>query len=579
MIDSSQEGKPKKVITKGGLTREEYYLRYPDDDDDIGWTEMSEDSDSEEGIDPGENENEQAQSGETRKMAKKRKHNVSNVESLSNKKPMTQILGVNTITPWNEETLSAKGLENVKSEYLRMRNSNIQINRNANIDPRVKFQIGLKCVAKGKLEISNLTGWEDWDDEQFFTFLTSTLGQIVQPNLHDMLKKVKLEFRLNLKKVTQFSSEVFSIMVQAGIDPLDPDSVKGINSKPIIDHFMDSFKKSPDKATRRLGEVLKTENPTVDQSTLVEFLALVETLAIKGKHERQLGDMWGDYDNPDVEKDSNSDSKKGKVDCRGCGKTHRIPCKLHGHPDYNRSHLPWKQSRQGISYASLGMSQLPYNQKLSDDKKSLVQYEQVDYLKFLIETDIDNDPIYAILRKEVKDTGQWADSIRTGLRNKFSVCLDSGAKFDYINQQLVKDLSMSNPSKDNEKHKSRITCGVFGQCKELIPLAKVVNLQLRQKEVIYDLDLTPIVGEDLPVDIIVGRQTMRKHNLTDVFYDHFHNTPRPCSGHDAGDNSCCMKRGTPPMQNRQLIPDQLSLLVDRSRANEDTKFETRNTKH
>ena len=118
MIDSSQGGKPKKVITKGGLTREEYYLRYPDDDDDIGWTEMSEDSDSEEGIDPGENENEQAQSGETRKMAKKRKHNVSNIESLSNKKPMTQILGVNTITPWNEETLSAKGLENFKSEYL-----------------------------------------------------------------------------------------------------------------------------------------------------------------------------------------------------------------------------------------------------------------------------------------------------------------------------------------------------------------------------------------------------------------------------------------------------------------------------
>jgi len=79
MIDSSQGGKPKKVITKGGLTREEYYLRYPDDDDDIGWTEMSEDSDSEEGIDPGENENEQAQSGETRKMAKKRKHNVSSI--------------------------------------------------------------------------------------------------------------------------------------------------------------------------------------------------------------------------------------------------------------------------------------------------------------------------------------------------------------------------------------------------------------------------------------------------------------------------------------------------------------------
>jgi hypothetical protein len=49
-------------------------------------------------------------------------------------------------------------------------------------------------------------------------------------------------------------------------------------------------------------------------------------------------------------------------------------CFCDNYVDKNTSHLPWSKSPNGISFKSLGLSNLPHNKKLSSDSRSMIDY-------------------------------------------------------------------------------------------------------------------------------------------------------------------------------------------------------------
>ena len=71
--------------------------------------------------------------------------------------------------------------------------------------------------------------------------------------------------------------------------------------------------------------------------------------------------------------DSNQSNSGGQTNyptCNGCGKTHKQPCTLRSHPDFNNSSLSWTESEPGIAWAKRGKATLPTWQVLDEQANS-----------------------------------------------------------------------------------------------------------------------------------------------------------------------------------------------------------------
>jgi hypothetical protein len=109
--------------------------------------------------------------------------------------------------------------------------------------------------------------------------------------------------------------------------------------------------------------------------------------APKGKGERK------DFNNNEKGEKGSKDKADTttKTPCLACGRS--TPSKFNGkdvlhtsttcfcfyHVDKNTSTLPWSKSPNGLTYKSLGMNHLPHNKKLTNDRKSMIDFTMQKY--------------------------------------------------------------------------------------------------------------------------------------------------------------------------------------------------------
>jgi len=76
--------------------------------------------------------------------------------------------------------------------------------------------------------------------------------------------------------------------------------------------------------------------------------------------------------------DKDNSEKKGEdlpKECTICGIPHGGECSMKHHPNANLSGKPWKDSVSGKLFKPFKWDKLPKYKKLSDDKKSLIPYD------------------------------------------------------------------------------------------------------------------------------------------------------------------------------------------------------------
>jgi hypothetical protein len=258
-----------------------------------------------------------------------------------------------------------------------------------------------------------------------------------------------------------------------------------------------------------------------------------------------------------------SDSNTSRASCRACGsQTHSVEnCFYHSgrwsHPNQNRSNLPWKESDMGRLYISKGYRMLdpkviftpggdrdttstsntpstgmtrPYKGKppikrylnsiLNDDSindfvdMTLLQVTPIPTVTTVIEGENIGD------LNQGSSRGQNAKSVR--------VLLDTGALGsggNYIRRDVLASFAAQAHANTQPCNLACVCSGVDGTCMNTLGSVRCVLSYhttpfVTNKRLIIDTHVLP----NSPIDIIIGRTSIKQYNLADRFRNHFYDS-------------------------------------------------------
>jgi hypothetical protein len=201
---------------------------------------------------------------------------------------------------------------------------------------------------------------------------------------------------------------------------------------------------------------------------------------------------------------------------------------LSQHPDFNKSNLKWLESEKGIAWKNKGFDTLPWEDTLDGKGWNFPERPKVKHYSYSSKEssytsnrryDEDRDRRdYKRSKLEINNLLIHNDETLTmtyvttqGDNKPLKVLCDTGAfGADYISKTLVVELKLA----VNNHSNSLVVCSGLGDCKTCN--GKIIDFKLLFfNEIINDTEemTLELVTIDIPYDIIISKQTMRRYKL------------------------------------------------------------------
>lgn len=441
----------------------------------------------------------------------------------------------------------------------------------------------IQFIIGPKLKSCDIPEWADWKTKDYRQWLIPTLKQVypLDNRTHSsatMSQRVK-ELLVPFLKLNIFKEETMHIFIKKYREIFQLEKVGNIDAaeatmllEKLYEQMVpkDNVNEKKNPVAAYLKDILKEQiKPKTLESWLDEFMALyykhqkstIETLQLLGVEQTTVEQHWkksvdGNKQQgtkrhaPDNNTVSAPAAGASKVSssysaCNGCGKLHKGECSLRKHPDWNTENVPFENSTNGKAFSeklkkpvtslpwTLTLSGKPWDHPPKPDKpfkRSKCEHEctncsgDMEMLN-LITNNNDIHTLPVLLQADV--TKQCTQDLFPA-----RALVDTGALHgNYINIATANILKNSGAIVDKSTHR---VCNVFGTCSDnvgsvminLIPInekmcyetvSKQTNCTDCSERTILKIKCTII---DTPYDIIIGRPTIREHNLLERFKEH-----------------------------------------------------------
>jgi hypothetical protein len=339
----------------------------------------------------------------TTKPVQKRVTRTNAIGNVQTKLPQQNVNQTSSVTVGLLQTQQAVIMERVdlasvlacQAYIYKVRATSANISRASLIPKTLITYIRLLLKINKVLDTGNM---EKWTDENFFKRLIKVLSSSnttsLNSNVNEKCRTLKFSL-LNVKRFTE-SMQVYHqnvLEIRDSVEmPLTPEI-----EKDCVKILINNISKGDGdvKMLTRLGNLMSAEGipSTIDDyleklmtqiahihMCVTEVLQYSDVIINAKSYKRTIENTK--YSNTSTSTSSVSGSQSylnnNKTSyvkqntregaCYGCGKPHpKHPCKLKGHPDYNKQNTPWHLSDVGIRWRERdnSVSSLPWNKTLS----------------------------------------------------------------------------------------------------------------------------------------------------------------------------------------------------------------------
>ncbi len=202
--------------------------------------------------------------------------------------------------------------------------------------------------------------------------------------------------------------------------------------------------------------------------------------------------------------------------CKGCGRNHSGLCRLSHHPNFNSSNSEWKDSEIGKRFAAKGMFTLPPREDIAGNRLPFKDKREKGTvgISCTIYNESTNQPPFPCISPDFI-SGRM---IHEHQSVPVHLLLDTGSMQDNfvarkrlsIWQGLYTSLTCQ-----------RNVCSLHGCSDSTEAISCTIELLTEQNQIIYITITAIVVDFDIPFDIILGRPTIKEHDLNRYFPSHF----------------------------------------------------------
>jgi transposase InsO family protein len=453
------------------------------------------------------------------------------------------------------------------------------------IPDSVKRLISIKLLAKGIAEAE----WQSWDIKKLGAELRLMYPADQAASNQTFLQQIQqFPMKIDLRNPAVTDATITSLIeLQSRIPPTEWERDERSAVAILVKEKLGKGDAVAKHVAKKLGLHTSSLPDTVDKvcvdvytnvNKMIADVAEVSqyaTITLPGDVPKD-GKSKGKPKNNNTEGDSSGNGKT--LLCWGCGRVGHgtRSCLFSGgwHPNVNKTKTPWAQSVNGKAFAAKGILHLPWNKDLEDRPvivpaavaekrdKAVPPAKKADkrrgdvtldsYLHAILHTSSHDDFIKCHLSVPLQETTPLVE---------VHALLDNGAlgpAGNYISLEIASQLLKAGGTKRVvEKNVVGALTQMHGTSKGSISFTMTFTSE-QHNLVRFNVDAFII---DSPINLILGRQTIKDNNLVSLFPSHFYNNPPTHSGAIEGTESMIVEDALLPSQPRSSPPSVVTTMM------------------